>query len=30
MKKTKFFETQMVKAIKVDENGLKAEDICRS
>jgi putative transposase len=29
MKKTKFTETQMVKAIKDHENGSKAEEICR-
>jgi putative transposase len=29
MKKTKFTETQMVKAIKDHENGRKAEEICR-
>jgi putative transposase len=29
MKKTKFTETQIVKAIKEHEAGRKAEDICR-
>ena len=29
MKKTKFTETQMVKAIREHENGRKAEEICR-
>jgi putative transposase len=29
MKKTRFTETQIVKAIKEHENGRKAEDICR-
>ena len=29
MKKSKFTETQMVKAIREHENGRKAEEICR-
>ena len=29
MKKTRFTETQIVKAIQEHENGRKAEDICR-
>jgi putative transposase len=29
MKKTKFTETQIVKAIQEHENGRKAEDVCR-
>jgi putative transposase len=29
MKKTKFSETQMVKAIQEHEKGRKAEDLCR-
>lgn len=29
MKKTKFTETQIVKAIKEHEGGRRAEDICR-
>ena len=29
MKKTKFTETQIVKAIKEHEAGRKAEDVCR-
>jgi len=29
MKKSRFTETQIVKAIKAHENGLKAEELCR-
>lgn len=29
MKKTRFTETQIVKAIQEHENGRKAEDVCR-
>jgi hypothetical protein len=29
MKKSRFTETQIVKAIKEHENGRKAEDLCR-
>jgi putative transposase len=29
MKKSRFTETQIVKAIKAHESGRKAEDICR-
>lgn len=29
MKKTRFTETQIVKAIQEHENGRKAEDLCR-
>lgn len=29
MKKSRFTETQIVKAIKEQENGRKAEDLCR-